>query len=229
MLKAIGLFLLVSILVMMFVPQTRDCVESALFGKQGKSEEKVIGPVSGFNPRVREMQEVLKSTGLYSGPTDGMMSRDVRTAIKGFQKTHGLKPTGIVDKTTYAVLNKEKEKIKNRSRGSSRAKPISIQAVSARLKPQESKDDAPADSKAKLQDEIMGYRLKSKERTKQVQTALKKAGFYNGEIDGKMGLRTKAAIAAFQKTKGLNPDGVAGQQTFDALKVYLDKKPKEGK
>jgi len=213
MLKAVGLLLLASILVMMFIPQTRNCVESTLFGKQGKSEEKVLGPVSGFNPRVKEMQEVLKGAGLYLGSTDGTMSRDMRTAIKEFQKTHGLKPTGMVDKTTYVALLKEKDKLKNRAKESSEAKPSEL----------EKDDDALIESKSKIQDEIMGYRLKSKERMKQVQAALKKAGFYNGEIDGKMGPQTKAAIMAFQKTKGLSPDGAAGQKTFEALKVYLNK------
>ncbi|MBU4252401.1 MAG: peptidoglycan-binding protein [Candidatus Omnitrophica bacterium] len=72
-----------------------------------------------------------------------------------------------------------------------------------------------------VQDEILYYRLNSKEHIKQIQVSLKKAGFYKGEIDGKMGSRTKFAIKRFQKAKKLNPDGVVGPKTWEALERYL--------
>ena len=77
--------------------------------------------------------------------------------------------------------------------------------------------------KSQIQDEIMGYRLKSKDKTKQAQAALKKIGFYKGDIDGKMGLQTKKAIKAFQKSKGLNPDGVIGVRTWEEIAKILKK------
>ena len=57
---------------------------------------------------------------------------------------------------------------------------------------------------------------------KQVQMALKKAGFYKGDIDGKQGPRTKEAIRAFQKARGLKVDGVVGKTTWQALSKYSD-------
>ncbi len=54
-----------------------------------------------------------------------------------------------------------------------------------------------------------------------VQAALKAAGVYSGKVDGKIGPGTKAAIVAFQKSQGLNADGVIGRKTWDALKTYL--------
>ncbi|MFP4473892.1 MAG: peptidoglycan-binding protein [Candidatus Omnitrophota bacterium] len=54
-----------------------------------------------------------------------------------------------------------------------------------------------------------------------VQRALKAAGFYSGAIDGKIGSGTKAAISQFQKDKGLKVDGLVGQQTWNALKTYV--------
>lgn len=57
---------------------------------------------------------------------------------------------------------------------------------------------------------------------KQIQTALKKAGFYSGSVDGKIGKNTTKAIKEFQKTNGLIVDGVVGQQTWLKLKKYLD-------
>ncbi len=59
------------------------------------------------------------------------------------------------------------------------------------------------------------------DRTEQIQTALKNAGFYKGRIDGKIGPRTKTAIREFQKSGGMNSDGVVGSKTWEALKIHL--------
>jgi len=57
---------------------------------------------------------------------------------------------------------------------------------------------------------------------KTVQKALKNAGFYEGAIDGKIGPRTKNAIAAFQKQHGLTAGGIVGKKTWSEMKTYLD-------
>ncbi len=54
-----------------------------------------------------------------------------------------------------------------------------------------------------------------------IQTALKKAGYYKGAIDGKIGPKTKRAIKSFQKHHKLKPDGVVGSKTWTILKPYL--------
>jgi len=56
---------------------------------------------------------------------------------------------------------------------------------------------------------------------KQIQRALKSAGFYQGPIDGKIGSKTKEAIIKFQKAKGLKADGIVGKRTSVALNKYL--------
>jgi peptidoglycan hydrolase-like protein with peptidoglycan-binding domain len=57
----------------------------------------------------------------------------------------------------------------------------------------------------------------------EIQTALKNAGFYSGNVDGKVGPKTKAAVEAFQKANGLNADGKVGPKTWQALGQYLNK------
>lgn len=57
---------------------------------------------------------------------------------------------------------------------------------------------------------------------KTVQTALKKAGYYQGRIDGKIGKQSKAAINNFQKDHALTVDGIVGGNTWSELKTYLD-------
>ena len=61
----------------------------------------------------------------------------------------------------------------------------------------------------------------SVERNKQIQTALKNAGSYNGSIDGKIGPVSKNAIENFQKNNGLKVDGKVGPKTWAALEAYL--------
>ena len=61
---------------------------------------------------------------------------------------------------------------------------------------------------------------------KQIQTALKNAGYFPGTVDGKMGKKTRRAIREFQKANNLQADGRVGKSTWLALKEYLDKKVK---
>ena len=69
-----------------------------------------------------------------------------------------------------------------------------------------------------------GYLYKSGKKSlthRDIQLALKSAGFYNGRIDGKIGKSTKKAIREFQKTNGLKADGVVGKETKEKLAGYL--------
>jgi len=63
------------------------------------------------------------------------------------------------------------------------------------------------------------------ERNKQIQTALKNANLYFGEVDGKLGPLTRKAIEEFQKMKGLKVDGKVGPITWGELQKYLNVQP----
>lgn len=57
---------------------------------------------------------------------------------------------------------------------------------------------------------------------KEIQTALKNAGYYAGSVDGKLGPKSKGAIEEFQKANGLTTDGKVGPKTWNALSKYLN-------
>ncbi|MDD4954148.1 MAG: peptidoglycan-binding protein [Candidatus Omnitrophica bacterium] len=59
----------------------------------------------------------------------------------------------------------------------------------------------------------------------EIQTALKNAGYYTGEIDGKLGPKSKAAVEEFQKANNLKADGKVGPMTWEALGKYLNPAP----
>lgn len=56
---------------------------------------------------------------------------------------------------------------------------------------------------------------------REIQTALKNAGYYTAEIDGKKGPKTRAAIRAFQQDNGLGVDGIVGKKTWAKLQVFV--------
>lgn len=55
---------------------------------------------------------------------------------------------------------------------------------------------------------------------KEIQSALKNAGFYTEKVDGKFGQKTKKAVEDFQKANGLTIDGKVGPDTWNKLKTY---------
>ena len=54
----------------------------------------------------------------------------------------------------------------------------------------------------------------------QIQTKLKRWGYYNGSIDGIYGSGTLAAVKWFQRKNGLTADGIAGTKTLQAMGIY---------
>lgn len=72
----------------------------------------------------------------------------------------------------------------------------------------------------------VGSKVKSRPNIKQIQTALKNAGYNPGSIDGKMGKGTHEAIKSFQKDNNLHIDGRVGKQTWELLRKYLEQKVK---
>ena len=54
----------------------------------------------------------------------------------------------------------------------------------------------------------------------QIQTKLKRWGYYNGNIDGISGSQTQEAVKYFQRKNGLTVDGIAGPATLKAMGIY---------
>lgn len=54
----------------------------------------------------------------------------------------------------------------------------------------------------------------------QIQTKLKRWGYYNGNVDGIFGTQTLNAVKYFQRKNGLKVDGIAGPATLKAMGIY---------
>lgn len=66
-----------------------------------------------------------------------------------------------------------------------------------------------------------------KPSAQEIQTALKNAGYYQGDIDGKIGPMSREAIEDFQKENDLQVDGKVGPKTWALLGRYLNMRPSE--
>jgi peptidoglycan hydrolase-like protein with peptidoglycan-binding domain len=168
-----------------------------------KEEEKLIGSVDAINPRVEEIQVVLKGLGYETGNTDGRMGQETRDAIKEFQESIGIKSTGYIDELTLAQIDNTRRVEEGVSSGD-------IYKIKVRSAYSEKEISS-----------ATGF----KPTTKEIQKALKYAGFDPGAIDGKMGPKTKQAIKEFQRLKGLKVDGLVGPKTWAELGKYLRAQP----
>lgn len=63
--------------------------------------------------------------------------------------------------------------------------------------------------------------LFDRQRTKQIQAALKRAGYFRGNPTGFYGKRTKSAVKQFQKANKLPMTGTVGPRTWKKLKPYI--------
>ena len=58
------------------------------------------------------------------------------------------------------------------------------------------------------------------EEVRQIQTKLKRWGYYKGNVDGIYGSQTVAAVKYFQRKNGLAQDGIAGPKTLAAMGIF---------
>jgi N-acetylmuramoyl-L-alanine amidase len=57
------------------------------------------------------------------------------------------------------------------------------------------------------------------DEVKEIQTRLKRWGYYSGSVDGIFGTQTLEAVKYFQRKNGLTADGIAGTKTLAAMGI----------
>ncbi|HEY9875050.1 MAG TPA: peptidoglycan-binding protein [Candidatus Obscuribacterales bacterium] len=58
-----------------------------------------------------------------------------------------------------------------------------------------------------------------------LQQRLQQLGYFNGPVNGNFGTQTQSALRQFQRSQGLNPDGVYGRNTQEALEAAFYQPP----
>jgi murein L,D-transpeptidase YcbB/YkuD len=105
--------------------------------------------------------------------------------------------------------------------------------VSALESQLQSRDQELSDLRSELErtnvskgEEGVSIEPKMRPNTKQIQLALKNAGYNPGKVDGRMGRQTREAIKAFQRANNLPVDGKVGKKTWELLRESLAQKTK---
>ena len=144
---------------------------------------------------VEKLQQALKIKKYYTGVVDGKFGANTEAAVKAYQKANGLSQTGKAD---YATIKKLFGSVLTTT-VSNDPKMNGITKISQIVVPSTSKKGD------------------SGKNVLALQQALKIKGYYKAPIDSKYGDKTMEAVKAFQKSKGLASDGIAGNATIKAL------------
>jgi peptidoglycan hydrolase-like protein with peptidoglycan-binding domain len=228
-----GIALFFVCLSIIFIEPVRDSLNNLV--RRGEvNEERAMGTAIPYKQHIKNIQSTLVKSGFNPGGTDGSMGDQTRQAVRLFQESRGLKPTGWLDARTLEAIRKEEKLHKefaqmehNRQVYAQFAAPVTEPAQPQppeELKVAEPMADLVAEEQPRVQPRGL-EKVKEAEKPvydiKQIQKALKKAGLYKGKVDGKIGKQTKKAIRVFQKKNTLKVDGVVGEKTWMALKKYL--------
>ncbi len=183
-------------------------------------------------PKVTELQQLLKAKGFNPGPIDGVFGAGTIKAVISFQKFNGLEADGVVGPQTWKLLSaaptpKEPPSPKVDLLDTYmfyRSLPHQIKAIEW-LQGQVSKQVLEqfaqkwSDRPLQLASFVPLDEGAVSPQVKQLQQSLQQQGFYSGSVDGDFGPATKAAVIAFQKSKGIDTDGIVGEKTWTALNL----------
>ena len=180
--------------------------------------------------KVKELQEALKAKGFNPGPIDGVFGSGTVQAVIAFQKFQGLKADGVVGSETWKALTSTPTPTAPQPSSVSlletykfyRGLPHQDQAI-AWLEGQISKQaldefsqkwrNIPSYPFLPLQEGWVGPEVK------QLQQSLQQQGLNPGSTDGVFGSGTKAAVIAFQKSKGIEGNGIVDVKTWTTLNL----------
>jgi hypothetical protein len=75
-------------------------------GKQQQSAEnnQPISPQDLSQSEIKQVQQALQKEGFHAGPTDGLWGPETKSAVKEFQQSKQMQPTGQLDRQTVADL-----------------------------------------------------------------------------------------------------------------------------
>ena len=151
---------------------------------------------------VRTLQQNLKTLGYYTGSVTGNFGPLTNEAVYSFQKANGLSADGIAgEKTLAAVSSKLKGGSSSGSSNSSSS----------------SSNNSSSSTSSLLNTSLTLQQGTKNDEVLKLQNMLTSLGFYTGNKTGNFGEKTADAVIAYQKSKGLTADGIAGKKTLAAI------------
>ncbi|MEE0298512.1 MAG: peptidoglycan-binding protein [Christensenellales bacterium] len=155
---------------------------------------------------VRTLQQNLKTLGYYTGSVTGNFGPLTKEAVYSFQKANGLSADGVAGEKTLAAIS---SKLKGgSSSGSSNNSSSSSSSGS---------NSSSSSTSSLLNTSITLQQGTKNDEVLKLQNMLASLGFYTGNKTGNFGEKTADAVIAYQKSKGLTADGIAGKKTLAAI------------
>ena len=199
-------------------PETLKALYSSSAGKTS-SPSGIVGislrEGSRETAAVRLLQQKLKNLGFYYGSVDGSFGSGTTDAVKSFQRANNLTADGVAGGGTLNRLFSSSTKSATIT-----AAPRPTASPRPTLRPTQSPlppniyvlvTPAPYGTYPTLRRGMYGTPVQ------EMQEALRNQGFYYGSTDGYYGEGTENAVKSFQRTNGLDVDGVAGPATLRTL------------
>jgi peptidoglycan hydrolase-like protein with peptidoglycan-binding domain len=159
---------------------------------------------------VRRIQSRLKDLRFYTGAIDGDFGASTEAAVKAFQGANRLNPDGRVGPNTYELLFSSSA-VGPSGTATATPRPGEQTGIPTRIPFYTNVTPHPNGEYVTLREGDSGTLVR------QLQQALKDQNYYSGTVDGLFGFGTTEAVKAFQRAKGLTPDGLAGQGTLRIL------------
>jgi peptidoglycan hydrolase-like protein with peptidoglycan-binding domain len=147
---------------------------------------------------VKTLQSWLHKAGFNPGAIDGIYGTNTEKAVKEFQRRVGITAENIAEKQTYNALQSYLRTQTSTSKSTS--------------------------STSNNSNDWTGQTLRKGsqgEAVKDLQRMLNSVG-YNVKVDGINGSETEGAVKNFQKSVGLQVDGIAGKNTYNALDKKIE-------
>lgn len=154
---------------------------------------------------VKALQEQLTALGYYKSKADSVFGNITRNSVKSFQRAKGLSADGIVGRKTFEALWGAAPSADASTGSSGGATPTTATYALGKL-----------NNRVTLRYGSSGSNVKD------LQAVLKMKGFFTGEIDGRFKASTRTAVKNFQRSVGLETDGLAGNYTLSALYTMLN-------
>jgi peptidoglycan hydrolase-like protein with peptidoglycan-binding domain len=163
--------------------------------------------------QVKIIQQALKKAGYFQAPITGYYGDITKEAVRKFQLDKNIDPTGIVGPTTMNVM-KNLGYISNsniNSKNSQNNPPF--RAITKKKNDSEQNNQSSRIEICSSSDDVA-----------EIQTKLRKLGYFRGPSTGFFGRVTETAVKKFQQDYNLEVDGVVGPQTLATLNKNLNAK-----
>ena len=148
------------------------------------------------DPKIEQVQSILRDLNFYAGTVDGIPGPNTRKAIESYQAKMGLAVTGTVDDLLLDQLG-------------------AVSTTAGIIPTPAPRDELAERIDAKFPKPAMAS---ADERIIRIQAGLKAFGNEDIQMDGVLGARTKSAILEFQSLFGLPETGEPNEQVYAKMK-----------